>query len=169
MSKEIECDVCKKNATVHLTQIINGKVHKVDLCEECAQNLGVTDPNGFSVADLLTKDLVDAEGKAGEAVVCEHCGCTKAQFKKTGRFGCSHCYEAFSDVLGPLLKKMHTGTDHIGKVPVLSIKRQERMEILSKLELDLHDAVKSENYEEAAKIRDHIADLSREATDSDDI
>jgi protein arginine kinase activator len=32
------CDICKKSeATVHLTQIVDGKMLKVDLCESCAK------------------------------------------------------------------------------------------------------------------------------------
>ena len=55
MANPLKCDLCSKPATVHLTQIVNNKVHKVDLCEECAQAKGVTDPSGFSLADLLLK------------------------------------------------------------------------------------------------------------------
>lgn len=48
------CDLCKKNvATVHLTQLIEGKTKKVDLCEACSKDKGVDDPTGFSLADLL--------------------------------------------------------------------------------------------------------------------
>ena len=53
MANPLKCDLCSKPATVHLTQIVNNKVHKVDLCETCAQAKGVTDPSGFSLADLL--------------------------------------------------------------------------------------------------------------------
>ena len=48
------CDICKKNvATVHLTQMVEGKTKKVDLCEACSKDKGVDDPTGFSLADLL--------------------------------------------------------------------------------------------------------------------
>ena len=55
MANPLKCDLCAKPATVHLTQIVSNKVHKVDLCETCAQAKGVTDPSGFSLADLLLK------------------------------------------------------------------------------------------------------------------
>jgi hypothetical protein len=55
MANPLKCDLCSKPATVHLTQILDNKVHKVDLCEACAQEKGVTDPSGFSLADLLLK------------------------------------------------------------------------------------------------------------------
>ena len=44
---------CENEATVHLTEIVNGQMKKIDLCEECAKDKGVTDPQGFALADLL--------------------------------------------------------------------------------------------------------------------
>ena len=50
----MRCDVCQKNdATVYLTQIVEGKMQKVNLCEHCAKEKGVSDPTGFAMADLL--------------------------------------------------------------------------------------------------------------------
>ena len=48
------CDICKQNvAKVHLTQIIEGKTKKVDLCEACSKAKGIDDPKGLALADLL--------------------------------------------------------------------------------------------------------------------
>ena len=59
------CDICKKNvATVHLTQMVEGKTKKVDLCEACSKEKGVDDPTGFSLADLLL-GLGAGEGEQG--------------------------------------------------------------------------------------------------------
>ena len=44
---------CENEATVHLTEIVDGQMKKIDLCEECAKEQGVTDPKGFALADLL--------------------------------------------------------------------------------------------------------------------
>ena len=50
----MKCDVCQKSeATVYLTQIVEGKMQKVNLCENCAKEKGVSDPTGFAMADLL--------------------------------------------------------------------------------------------------------------------
>ena len=64
MASPLKCDLCDNPATVHLTQIVNHKVHKVDLCEACAQAKGVTDPSGFSLADLLLKASLNPEPTA---------------------------------------------------------------------------------------------------------
>ncbi|HKB89117.1 MAG TPA: excinuclease ABC subunit B, partial [Opitutaceae bacterium] len=91
MPSSLKCDLCGKPATVHLTQIVNNKVHKVDLCEECAQAKGVTDTSGFSLADLLIKASLNPEPDGNE-IRCEQCGFTQSDFKKQGRFGCPACY-----------------------------------------------------------------------------
>lgn len=162
MANSLKCDLCSKPATVHLTQIVNNKVHKVDLCEACAQAKGVTDPSGFSLADLLLKASLNPE-PTGE-IRCESCGLTQQDFKKTGRFGCPACYQAFAGVLEPILDSMHKGTTHVGKVPQRAIERKSLYERLTKLETELDQAIKSERYEDAARYRDEIHQV-RQAVD----
>src|ERR1043165_7894142 len=116
MANPLKCDLCSKPATVHLTQIVNNKVHKVDLCEACAQEKGVTDPSGFSLADLLLKASLNPE-PSGAGMRCEQCGFTQNDFKKHGRFGCPACYDAFKGLVEPMLDNMHKGVTHTGKVP----------------------------------------------------
>src|SRR2546430_13751490 len=115
------CDICKQNvATVHLTQMVEGKTKKVDLCEACSKEKGVDDPTGFSLADLLlglgaAQEM--AQAAAGADLKCPTCGFTQADFKKTGRLGCADCYTTFAEGLEGLLKSMHKGIKHVGKVP----------------------------------------------------
>jgi protein arginine kinase activator len=155
MTNPLKCNLCAKPATVHLTQIVNNKVHKVDLCEECAQTKGVTDPSGFSLADLLLKASLNPEPTAG-AVRCEQCGFTQSDFKKQGRFGCPACYDTFRDMLAPMLEGMHKGITHAGKIPQAALQRKSLYDRLTKLEVELTDAIRSERYEEAARYRDEI-------------
>jgi protein arginine kinase activator len=147
---------------VHLTQIVNNKVHKVDLCEDCARAKGVTDPGGFSLADLLLKASLNPAPPAG-SIRCEQCGFSQSDFKKHGRFGCPACYDAFRGVLDPMLDGMHKGTLHIGKVPRTALARKSLHERLTQLESDLTDAIKSERYEEAARYRDEINQVRHSA------
>ena len=158
MANPLKCDLCTKPATVHLTQIVNNKVHKVDLCEECAQAKGVTDPSGFSLADLLLKASLNPE-PASSGVRCEQCGFTQNDFKKQGRFGCPACYDTFSSIIEPMLDTMHKGTAHTGKVPQKALARKSLYDRLTKLETDLTEAIKSERYEDAARTRDEITQV----------
>jgi len=83
------CDVCKCNdATVFLTQILEGKMHKVNLCEACSKEKGVQDPTSFALADLLLGlGATDEIEKGGLSQKCAVCGFSQADFKKTGRLG----------------------------------------------------------------------------------
>ncbi|WP_081722239.1 UvrB/UvrC motif-containing protein [Geminisphaera colitermitum] len=162
MASNIQCDLCGKPATVHLTQILNNKVHKVDLCEACAQAKGVTDPSGFSLSDLLSKAALlpeVASAAASSALRCKACGFSEADFKKHGRFGCPQCYATFKDIVTPMLDNMHKGTTHTGKVPVRALTRKSLYERLTELETNLSEAVKTERYEDAARFRDEIIQL----------
>jgi protein arginine kinase activator len=159
MASPLKCDLCSKPATVHLTQIVNNKVHKVDLCEACAQAKGVTDPSGFSLADLLLKASLSPEATLSEGLRCEHCGFTQNDFKKHGRFGCPHCYETFKGMIEPMLDNMHKGTSHTGKVPHKALDRKLLTDRLSKLEGNLEEAIKTERYEDAARYRDEISQV----------
>ncbi|MFI5382235.1 MAG: UvrB/UvrC motif-containing protein [Tepidisphaerales bacterium] len=161
MANPLKCDLCSKPATVHLTQIVNNKVHKVDLCEACAQAKGVTDPSGFSLADLLLKTSLNPEPAEVAALRCEHCGCTQQDFKKHGRFGCPHCYETFGALVGPMLEGMHKGTIHTGKVPQKALARKSLYDRLTKLEDELDAAIKAERYEDAARCRDEISQVKQ--------
>jgi len=49
----MKCDVCSKEATVFLTQIINGQMTNVNLCEACSKEKGVTDTMGFGLAEAF--------------------------------------------------------------------------------------------------------------------
>ena len=156
------CDLCKKNdATVHLTQIVEGKVMKVDLCEPCSKAKGVHDAAAFSLADLLV-GLGAAEEIKGDAVPglkCATCGLTQEDFKKTGRLGCAQCWETFEQGLGSLLKAMHKSDHHVGKVPSKAAHTVAITEQIKTLNTALQKAVSAENYEEAARIRDQVRAL----------
>jgi protein arginine kinase activator len=157
MANSLKCDLCSKAATVHLTQIVNNKIHKVDLCEACAQAKGVTDPNGFSLADLLLKASLNPE-PSGDGK-CTTCGFTQQDFKKTGRFGCADCYDHFKGMLEPMLETMHKGNSHTGKIPQHAAVRKSLYERLTQLETELDQAIKSERYEDAARYRDEISQV----------
>jgi len=160
MANSLKCNLCNNLASVHLTQILNNKIHKVDLCESCAQAKGVTDPNGFSLADLLIKTPFEPERQTG-ILKCPSCGFTQNDFRKTGRLGCPSCYSTFDPLLSPVLESMHKGTLHRGKVPVKAVQRRSTQEQLAELEQEIKEAIEAERYEDAARIRDQINQLKQ--------
>ena len=153
------CSICKeKPATVHLTDIKGDKMQKVDLCEECAKNKGVNDST-FALADMLlglgaSQEIEQASG--GVEIKCPQCGFTQADFKKSGRLGCAACYQTFAEGLEGLLKSMHKGTRHSGKVPENLKQKRDYSEQLTQLSKKLAKAIETENFEAAAQLRDEI-------------
>ena len=155
----MDCCVCKeKPATVHLTQIAGDKVQKVDLCEECAKTKGVNDST-FALADMLlglgaSQEIEKSSG--GAEIKCPQCGFSQADFKKSGRLGCAECYKTFADGLEGLLKSMHKGTRHTGKVPEGLRQTRDLSVRLKTLQQKLAKAIEDENFEQAATLRDEI-------------
>jgi protein arginine kinase activator len=156
------CDVCRtENASVFLTQIVDGKMQKVNMCESCSKEKGVTDPTGFALADMLLGMGAAQSVEIGpsESARCAVCGFTQTEFKKTGRLGCSSCYETFAEGLAPMLRGMHKGVEHTGKVPERQAAIIRREQELRAFHEQLRAAVASEAYEEAAAIRDRIREI----------
>jgi protein arginine kinase activator len=165
----MKCDFCDKKATVFLTQLVEGQMKKVCLCDQCAKERGVTDPTGFSLADLLLGGVAAGAaaapigksqiGSSGGGRKCPTCGFTLDDLRRVRRFGCSDCYSTFSEEVGHMVRGMHKGTSHIGKVPAGLMAMQVLHQRLEELRNRLDQAIASESYEEAAGIRDEIRNL----------
>ncbi len=152
----MKCDVCSNEATVFLTQIINGQMTTVNLCESCSKAKGVTDELGFGLAEAFLGSGSTTALPRNEVLTCPACGFTSAQFKKIGRMGCPECYHTFQEGLDQLLSSMHKGTRHVGKIPARVIADSRRHASLSELQEALQKAVQDERYEEAARIKKEI-------------
>ena len=143
-------------------------MQKVDLCEACSKEKGVDDPTGFSLADLLlglgaAQEMEQAS--AGGEVKCPNCGFTQADFKKAGRLGCAECYKVFSEGLEGLLKTMHKGTRHVGKVPHAYKQSQDLTDKLKNLQKKLEKAIADEDFETAATLRDEVKAVRAQMTE----
>ncbi len=159
------CNICNKNpATVHLTEIIDGQMSELHICEDCARKKSQAMEQQFGLSDLLAGmadfDKTKSEASAiGMSVKCPICGLTYADFKKIGRLGCGECYNTFRKYLGPLLKRIHGSTQHTGKFPAKAAKVSRKRTGIQELRIRLSKAIESEAFEEAAKIRDQIKEL----------
>jgi protein arginine kinase activator len=160
------CEVChKRQAVIHITQIIDTEIAELHLCEECAAKKGITGgammPH-FSIAGLLAglvgpePSLPLAEETAGQ---CSECGQSFNDFKKRGQLGCSNCYRVFRENLVPLLRRIHGSTRHRGKHPLKERVGVEAPADLKEFKDRLKRAIETEDFEEAARLRDRIRDL----------
>lgn len=163
----MKCDLCKKPATVHLTDVSNNSKKELHLCEECARGQGVTiksylnkEPTEGSavLSKLAQAQEADLSG-AEKDLKCPRCGITYRTFRSTGKFGCPNDYVVFRAPLQSLLDKIHGAVQHKGKVPSRTGEELVRQQELRSLREDLEDAVRGEAYERAAEIRDRIYEL----------
>lgn len=163
----MQCQSCKQNtATIHLTEINGGQRHEMHLCEACAQQQGLAIKNQIPLNELLSTLLaVQAQhypgGGSDDMIVddaeCPHCQMTLKRFRKELLLGCGADYEVFDKALRPIIGKSQAGnTTHRGKVPSkVPTDTKKHIDLLS-LRKRLDAAVKAEDYETAAKLRDEI-------------
>jgi protein arginine kinase activator len=156
------CESCnEREATVHLTQVAEGVVKKVHLCEECAGKSGFDVHGPMSITDILLGMGAGPESPEAADRSCPRCHLRRADFKKTGRLGCPECYQTFEAELMPMIKAMHRSEQHAGKVPSREGVRVRVSAELASLLKALDEAVAGEKYEEAAQLRDRIAACRR--------
>lgn len=163
------CQICGKNpATVHFTQIHDGKMSEIHVCERCAEEKGMqasAAQHKFEIADLLA-GMVDTMTQTDEErvgrVQCPRCGMLYSSFKETGRLGCAECYTAFQFQLRPLLRRIHGDTRHRGKHPSRGGEGAVRTRQIQRLHDELQRAVEREDFEKAATIRDEVRRLEAE-------
>ena len=158
------CQICQKNeATIHLTEITDGVRSEMHLCEHCAQEEGIAVKSSLPINELLANLLSTQPSEdelfsgSEQEVACPHCGSTLEQFSKKAVLGCPYDYEVFEKSLLPLIERAHNGkTTHCGKVPSKTPKDTKKQVEFMTLRQQLDAAVKNEDYELAAKLRDKI-------------
>jgi protein arginine kinase activator len=158
-----------------MTEIVDGEKRQVLLCEPCALKKGnVVEPAAFGSPTLVLPQSMDQmlapviealkSGMSGAKTrepdkKCPRCGITLADFRKRGRLGCPHDYEAFGDELGSLLEKIHGSRQHRGRGPARVKKRQTHRQKVEALRRELDEAIRAEQYETAASLRDRLKRL----------
>lgn len=162
----MKCDVenCDNEATVHLTEIREGRKHEMHLCERCAAEKGLPGKAHFSISDLLAGIASQAQAQAqkakrGKETVCPACGTALSQFQSSGRFGCPDCYLAFKDDVQGLVEKIHDSSQHVGKAPKRVSADVSLQKDIRQMQMELKRAVRREDYEKAAAVRDQIRRL----------
>jgi len=191
------CQRCgERQATFHYQQNVNGKKTELYLCEHCRKEIGMDGFGGnslnwndfFGVFDSPLSLFGGSGGMSTERVgmqkknayVCEQCGMRFEDFRNGGNLGCGHCYETFKERLDGVLKRLHGGNRHKGRLPEIGMEEElleepktldedEVVEMeennekvacqetnIAELKGKIKEAVANEEYEEAARLRDII-------------
>jgi protein-arginine kinase activator protein McsA len=103
----------------------------------------------FEVINNIIKHKQQEQKK--QLKTCPTCGTTIQDIANTSRIGCPDCYTTFKEELKPFIMNFHKAYKHIGKSP----KRIDNKDLKKALE----EAIKKEDYELAAKLRDDIKKL----------
>jgi protein arginine kinase activator len=134
-----------------------GKATELAICAECARKRGFTSVEDLkqNAAEILA-ELKARIADSDREVKCPRCKMSFAEFKKLGRLGCAECYRTFAEELRPLVRRLHSSVQHVGKSPQQGRKlAQERLE-LQRLRAELEQAIRDEDYERAASLRDRL-------------
>jgi len=151
------CENCHQNvATVHLTEIIKQDKKEIHLCNDCAQEKGITLKPFYVLNDVLGSLAAEEDFPIDETPSCEHCGISYSDFRQNGRLGCAKDYDSFKKQLHPFLEKVHNSLFHCGKVPCNTQDQVKDAQKIVRLRKSLNEAVESEDYEAAARIRDEL-------------
>lgn len=167
--RPVECSHCKKPVKVVYKEIVDNNIIVTEMCADCPilqQKL-----HGQMAEQILHEGLIETEA----GLCCGNCRTALDSIKMGNPLGCSECYAVFADVLVSelaaseklparikkdiLTKK--TQPLHLGKSPnkSLTIPPSSRLTALNEA---LNEALKKENYEQAAWIRDQIKALTKE-------
>ncbi len=186
------CDVCHQgSATVHYSQVVNGEVTELHMCEACARKKGMG-VFGFGSPGAMSELLKGLTGEIKQAAC--RCGMTLEEFHKTGFLGCPECYKTFKRSVAALLKRIHGATEHVGTTPVKQVSvaangplrppreavagppsvasgspvsKKNRAPAVSpaekirRLKKELAKVIEEERFEEAASLRDKLKVLEK--------
>ncbi len=167
------CSRCGQPAVVTEVTVQHGKKVERRLCAECAREVGISVQSNQPLEQIMTSILMSQQEKQAErreerkqkpepAARCGSCGLSFTEFRNKGLLGCADCYRHFEPALAPLLQRSHEGgSEHAGKVPSRAGEALDRQQRLVSLRKELADAVETEQYEEAAKLRDEIRTIER--------
>lgn len=166
------CEKCQeREATIIYTEIINGVKTEHSLCSECAKDMDFGDELPFAelLSGILGAYAVENEKREDtmEQVVCPTCRMSYRDFIRQGIFGCEDCYNVFEPLIEENIKKIQGNSIHTGKKPRydsgLNTDKQETVQEgadqITILKERLKEALKEEDYEEAARLRDEIRAL----------
>jgi len=170
----MKCEVCNQaEATISVVNILANQKCEMHMCAACADvsKIVMKSLQGSEVEAFL-QETVQELSKAIEGILipqttpvvkksikkCDKCGITLDEIVKTGKLGCPYDYEIFGEDLKSGLRCMHNGgLKHTGKYPS-SASNVEQLKLLKE---KLSKAVETENYEEAAALRDKIKNLQQ--------
>jgi protein arginine kinase activator len=163
---------------MHLLRVVDGTISHTHLCAHCAE--GVAEQTEGLALVLAVPSVLRAfvkkspaehvedqeEAPAGPATGCEEmfcgvCGTTLTDLKESGMVGCPNCYRIFHEHLEATVRPEAEPVEHLGKMPLRGPETDTLRHEMMRLERMLRELVAHERFEEAAGVRDRLAELGQ--------
>ncbi|MCI9147578.1 MAG: excinuclease ABC subunit B [Hungatella sp.] len=182
------CERCKiREANIQYTEVINGVKTEHNFCAQCAKEMDFGPYSAifdgeFPLAQLLSGLLggempVQKKDRLSQ-VTCPTCSMSYEEFVNNSCFGCADCYSIFDPLIHDNIKQLQGSDSHKGKRPLYqdfpeesrgdaAIVAEEETaknnnsakQQLRAWERKLKEALRVEDYENAAAYRDRIRAL----------
>jgi protein arginine kinase activator len=140
--RPLECSGCQLEGCINYIEIEKEQETGYAMCSECP----------FLQVKLHGEPSPLSHNVREEGLSCIACGTTLQTLKADRKAGCPECYVVFEARIKEML---HPPCFHVGRTiesPSISTRAAE-------LNIELSEALKKENYEHAAYLRDHIKEL----------
>ena len=163
--RPVECTHCKKPVKVIYKEIVDKTITRTEMCADCPVLEQKLHGEALSIRPK-------ERGKG--AISCGNCFTTLESVRTSNPLGCSECYNVFADTLVTQLLESNALPSRLKKT--LAMKRSQKLHVgrgvekapklasssrLVELHEALNEALKRENYEQAAWLRDQIKELEK--------
>lgn len=169
------CEICKKNEATFFTKYdIMGETITRAYCSKCAakykEDKILNSPSlsqlieslmNFAGDDLIAEPKKKITKKQKEKT-CPKCGSTYEDVIVSLHPGCEECYETFNKEITEMISRVSKDIAFVGDMPKSASSKisDDRMQ-LRNMKVELNEAIKEEDYEEAARLRDGIKALEK--------
>ncbi|RKY99387.1 MAG: hypothetical protein DRQ10_06275 [Candidatus Hydrothermota bacterium] len=143
------CEQCRKRkAEILFIEVIGDRKRVLRLCNECAEQMAT----GY----VPGKAVIAESGPVDLSKMCPYCGLTYKDYRFKGQFGCAQCYTTFIETALHDLGKIHGTTKYRGRPYIRDQNLFMKFEEIVALEQQLKAALRTEDFERAARLRDKI-------------
>jgi len=156
------CEKCNQNlATSVLTKTINGSSTTTHICAECAFKYGYSNLFGNFSLNHFANEEQPIPKPQEKTKRCEKCNSSFDEILVKGKIGCSECYAYFKSELTPTIENIHGKAYHVGKKPNRYNEINNPVDLMEELKQRLDEAIKTQEFETAAVIRDEIKKIDK--------
>ncbi|MCQ2748728.1 MAG: UvrB/UvrC motif-containing protein [Clostridia bacterium] len=169
------CEICKKNEATFFTKyVIMGETITRAYCASCAAKYKedkILNNPGLSqlieslmsfAGDELIEQPKKKVTKKQKEKTCPKCGSTYEDVIISLHPGCEECYKTFNKEISEMISRVSKDITFVGDMPKSAgFKEADDRMTLRNLKVDLNEALKEEDYEEAARLRDEIKKIEK--------